>query len=93
MKFFKKLETALVMPEVENADLNLVFIGIGVCWLLYKGVQHILDYRFKCKQLESKERREIRKLELDAEIKIRKLELDAETQQSERKKQKKKKRR
>ena len=98
MKFFKKcfqkLKTALVMLEVvENADLNRVFIGIGVCWLLYKGVQHILDYRFKCKQLESKERREIRKLELDAEINIRKLELDAETQQSERKKQKKKKRR
>ena len=94
MKFFKKLETALVMSEVENTDLNLVFIGIVVlCWLLHKGVQHILDYRFKCKQLESKERREIRKLELDAEIKIRKLELDAETQQSERKKQKKKKRR
>ena len=95
MKFFKKLETALVMPEVvEKADLNLVFIGIVVLgWLLHKGVQHILDYRFKCKQLESGERREIRKLELDAEIKIRKLELDAETQQSERKKQKKKKRR
>ena len=96
MKFFKKcfqkLKTALVMLEVvENADLNLVFIGIGICWLLHKGVQHILDYRFKCKQLESKERIEIIKLEQEAEINIRKLELDAETQQFKRQKPKKSK--
>ena len=79
MKFLKKLETALVMPEVENADFNLALIGI-LCWLLYKGVQHILDYRLKCKQLESKER-----------IEIIKLEQEAETQQFKRQKPKKRK--
>ena len=80
MKFLKKLKTALVMLKVvENADLNLVLIGI-LCWLLYKGEQHILDYRLKCKQLESKER-----------IEIIKLEQEAETQQFKRQKPKKKK--
>lgn len=73
MKFFKKLETALVMPEVENADLNLVFIGIVVLgWLLHKGVQHILDYRFKCKQLESGERVKMKKMEIAAKPQRRK---------------------
>ena len=72
MKFFKKLETTLVMPEVENADLNLVFIAIGVCWLLHKGVQHILDYRFKCKQLESRERIKMKKMEIAAKPQRRK---------------------
>ena len=73
MKFFKKLETALVMPEVENADLHLVFIGIVVLgWLLHKGVQHILDYRFKCKQLESRERIKMKKMEIAAKPQRRK---------------------
>ena len=73
MKFFKKLETALVMPEVENADLNLVFIGIVVLgWLLHKGVRHILDYRFKCKQLESGERVKMKKMEIAAKPQRRK---------------------
>ena len=72
MKFFKKLEMAL-MPEVENADLNLVFIGIVVlCWLLHKGVQDILDYRFKCKQLESRERIKMKKMEIAAKPQRRK---------------------
>ena len=73
MKFFKKLETALVMPEVENADFNLESIGIVVlCWLLHKGMQHILDYRFKCKQLESGERVKMKKMEIAAKPQRRK---------------------
>ena len=73
MKFFKKLETALVMPEVENADFNLESIEIFVlCWLLHKGVQHILDYRFKCKQLESGERVKMKKMEIAAKPQRRK---------------------
>lgn len=66
MNFLKKLETALGMQEIvaENAALNLVVIGIvGVCWLLHKGVQHILNYRFKCKKLESRERTKMKEIE------------------------------
>ena len=90
-KLFSKkglLRTALaILKIIENVDSNVVFIGLVILGIFCLG----FDWYFKYEQLKSEERREIRKLELDAEIKIRKLELDAETQQSERKKQKKKK--
>ena len=85
-KKFLKPALAMLRFVVENANPNLVFIGLvifGIFWIS-------LNWDFKCEQLKSEERIEIRKLELDAEIKIRKLELDAETQQFKRQKPKKK---
>ena len=93
-------ETVLAMLRfvVENANPNVVFIGLVICGIFWIS----LNWHFKCEQLKSEERIEIRELELDAaikireleldtEIKIRKLELDAETQQFKRQKPKKKK--
>ena len=85
-KKFLKPALAMLRFVVENANPNLVFIGLvifGIFWIS-------LNWDFKCEQLKSEERIEIRKLELDTEIKIRKLELDAETQQFKRQKPKKK---
>ena len=72
---------------VENANPNVVFIGLVILGIFCHG----FDWHFKCEQLKSEERIEIRELELDAAIKIRKLELDAETQQFKRQKPKKRK--
>ncbi len=86
-KKFLKPALAMLRFVVENANPNLVFIGLvifGIFWIS-------LNWDFKCEQLKSEERREIRKLELDAAFKIRKLELDAETQQFKRQKPKKRK--
>lgn len=84
------LRTALaILKIIENVDPNVVFIGLVLLGIFCR----VFDWYFKYEQLKSEERREIRKLELDAAIKIRKLDLEAETQQSEGKKQKKKKRR
>ena len=97
-KEFLKPALAMLRFVVENANPNLVFIGLVILGIFCLG----FDWYFKYEQLKSEERIEIRKLELDAaikirkleldaEVKIRKLELDAETQQFKRQKPKKKK--
>lgn len=86
-KEFLKPALAMLRFVVENANPNLVFIGLVILGIFCLG----FDWSFKYEQLKSEERIEIRKLELDAAIKIRKLELDAETQQFKRQKPKKKK--
>ncbi len=73
------LGTALAMLKiVEKADFNVVFIGLVILGIFCIG----FGWHFK---------REIRKLELATKKEIRELELEAETQQSERKKRKKRK--
>ena len=70
---------------VENANPNVVFIGLMILVIFWIGVH----YHFKCEQLKSEVQLEITRLELKAETKIRKMELKAETRQLERKRRKK----
>ncbi len=83
------LGTALGMLKiiVENANPNVVFIGLVILVIFWIG----FNCHFKCEQLKSEVQLEITRLELKAEMKIRKMELEAETRQLEQKKRKNKK--
>ena len=79
MKLFSKkglLGIALGMLKiiVENANLNVVFIGLMILGIFWIG----FNCHFKCKRLKSEVQLEITRLELKAETKIRKMELKAE---------------
>ena len=73
---------AILDIVVENIGDDTMFtyllLLLGVLWMLSKVVFIVLNFRLQCKQLESKERLEMKKMELEAE-----------TRQLERKKRKK----
>ena len=104
-KWFSKkgvLGTALGMLKiiVENANPNVVFIGLVILGIFWIGFNcHFKRKRLKSEvqlettRLELEAEMKIRKMELKAEMKIRKMELEAETRQLERKNGKNKKRR
>ena len=76
---------AILEIVIKNAGGETMFTCLllfGGLWMFYKAVFLVLDFRFKCKQLESKER-----------LKKKKMDLATKPQQSKPKKRKKGKKR
>ena len=81
-KLFSKANLAIVIENVGDNTMFTCLLLFGGLWILCKVVSLVLDFRFKCKQLESKER-----------LKKKKMELATKPQQSKQKKRKKGKKR
>ena len=75
----------IVIKNVEDNTMFTCLLSFGGLWILYKIVFLVLDFRFQCKQLESKERLEMKRIELE----MKKIELAVKPQQSKRNKRKK----